>query len=446
MVRFVKRLNRWLLICIFVSLCAYPIKILASKIDKNTLSLAFGLPSDDIVVMMYSNTAKAGRYLIPIDEGRPHATPYTNGGETLVPARFLASQLDAELTINEKQGTLTLTGGRSSVTYQLNKAAAKIDGKPTKLHAPAQIKEGLAYVPLRAAGQAFGRNMHAQDGLVALTRNVEPPDSEQWQDWREQLVAYIAYDTVGSYTVEFRGSIVAIYRRWEDAIGAARQVPGRIVKYRGQHALWDPQRPAPKSFRVNEAPLIMQLPELPRGCEVTSLAMLLHSAGIEADKMELAREIRKNTAPYIRVGNEIHFGNPNNGFVGDMYSFDKPGLGVYHDPIAELAEKYMPGRIMDITGTSFEHLLGTVAQGTPVWVIHTTLYDAVPANAWQTWQTEDGPIQVTYYEHSLLVTGYDEKYVYVNDPLGRRNKVERAAFKRGWVQMGSQAVTYSPNE
>jgi uncharacterized protein YvpB len=44
------------------------------------------------------------------------------------------------------------------------------------------------------------------------------------------------------------------------------------------------------------------------------------------------------------------------------------------------------------------------------------------------------------------VTGYDEKYVYINDPLGRRNRIERSAFQRGWEQMGSQAITYLPSE
>src|SRR5690606_13542037 len=103
-------------------------------------------------------------------------------------------------------------------------------------------------------------------------------------------------------------------------------------------------------------PVIEQLPELPRGCEVTSLAMLLESAGTKVDKMTLAKEVKRDPAPYAVKNGKVYFGNPHRGFVGDMYDFSKPGLGVYHEPIMELGEKYLPGRLVNLTGESFEEL------------------------------------------------------------------------------------------
>ena len=47
-----------------------------------------------------------------------------------------------------------------------------------------------------------------------------------------------------------------------------------------------------KKVILSNVPLIQQLPELDRGCEVTSLAMMLQYAGITVDKMKLANEIK----------------------------------------------------------------------------------------------------------------------------------------------------------
>jgi uncharacterized protein YvpB len=111
--------------------------------------------------------------------------------------------------------------------------------------------------------------------------------------------------------------------------------------------------------KIVDVPHIQQMPELPRGCEVTSLAMLLQYAGVSVDKMTLANEI--TTIPF-RDSNGLR-GNPNVGFVGDIYSFDNPGFGVYHAPIAALAETYLPGRIIDLTGGSIDSVYNMIDNG-----------------------------------------------------------------------------------
>ncbi len=194
-----------------------------------------------------------------------------------------------------------------------------------------------------------------------------------------------------------------------------------------------------------EATAINQLPELPRGCEVTALAMLLQYAGVDVDKMTLAEEVTKNTTAYEVVNGTIYYGNPNDGFVGDMYSLEGPGLGVYHKPIAELAEKYLPGAIVDFSGSDFDSVKEQLSDGRPVWVITTSKFKELSGDNFRTWVTPSGTIDVTYSEHSVLITGYDKDYVYFNDPLtGEQNKKAPIDdFIASWVQMGSQAITYS---
>ncbi|MCQ6278445.1 C39 family peptidase [Bacillus sp. EB600] len=195
-----------------------------------------------------------------------------------------------------------------------------------------------------------------------------------------------------------------------------------------------------------DAPVVAQFPELPRGCEVTSLAMLLNQAGKNVDKMELAAKIKKDPTPKTVSNGQIYFGNPDNGFVGSIYTFKEPGYGVYHEPIAKLAENYLPGRIKDLTNSDFNELKIHLSDGRPIWVITNTLYKKLDDNMFQTWNTPTATVKITYKEHSVLLTGYDQQYIYFNDPLtGAKNKKAPITdFKESWVQMGSQAITYLP--
>lgn len=191
-----------------------------------------------------------------------------------------------------------------------------------------------------------------------------------------------------------------------------------------------------------EAPLIEQMPELPRGCEVTALGMLLAYHDIHVDKMELAKKVKHNPATYKQKAGKIHFGNPHNGFVGDMYSFSQPGLGVYHKPIAQLAKQYAKHKkVDDFSGESFDKIIHHLNLKRPVWVIINSRYKELPESEFVEWHTEDGPIKITYREHSVLITGYDEEFIYFNDPLNYRHKAKKENFIKSWEQMGKQAIT-----
>jgi uncharacterized protein YvpB len=195
---------------------------------------------------------------------------------------------------------------------------------------------------------------------------------------------------------------------------------------------------------VKDVPLIMQKPELDRGCEVTSLAMLLQHAGVVVGKMELAEKIKKENTPYKKEDGIYYYGNPNDGFVGDINTFDNMGYGVYHGPVADLAEQYLPGQIVDMSGSTFEKVLKRVEAGKPVWIIINADFKALPKNEFRTWNTPTGQVQITWKEHSVVITGFDKQSVYFNDPLyyKKNRKMPLKDFQAAWEQMGSQAITY----
>ncbi|MGE6630165.1 C39 family peptidase [Bacillus sp. NPDC077027] len=178
----------------------------------------------------------------------------------------------------------------------------------------------------------------------------------------------------------------------------------------------------------------MDAPKLYNGCEVTSLAMLLNYSGYDVTKNTLANRIARVPLNY---DNGLK-GNPNDGFVGDMEN--GPGLGVYHGPIYDVAKKYAGDQVVDLTGKKIEKAIyQQLENGYPVWVITTSTFQKV--DNMETWNTPNGKIDITFNEHSVVITGYDEDHVYLNNPYGQKNqKVDRKNFEASWKQMGSQAI------
>ncbi len=252
------------------------------------------------------------------------------------------------------------------------------------------------------------------------------------------------WDNTPQYNVYLNGSDeYTAFNSFADAARFAAKSNYADVYYRKSNKfVWNNHEELSNKI-IENVSHIKQLPELKRGCEVTSLAMLMNYKGLKTDKMTLAREIKKDTTPYNETGGKIYFGNPNNGFVGDIYDYSKKGLGVYHLPIYSLLASYAGNDALDLTGCEFEDLYYFINKNSPVWIITNTKYDELPQSSFQTWNTPDGEVRVTYAEHSVLIVGYDDKYVYINDPLSSAGytKKEKLRFIKAWKQMGRQAVT-----
>ena len=185
-----------------------------------------------------------------------------------------------------------------------------------------------------------------------------------------------------------------------------------------------------------DVPLENQMPDLPNGCEVTSLSMLMNYYGIKVNKNELAENIQH--VNFFTDGGKYR-GNPNQGFVGHM-SIANAGWCVYNGPLYNVARKYTT-HIENITGSDFLSLLKLVSNGHPVLIITTTTFNRV--NDMQTWDTNTGKVNVTPSSHACVITGYSKpkKVVYVNNPYGYKNQpVNWKNLQASYNQQGRQAL------
>ena len=191
-----------------------------------------------------------------------------------------------------------------------------------------------------------------------------------------------------------------------------------------------------------DVPIIPQKPELINGCEVTSLAMVLQYAGVEVDKITLSQNIKKDETPLVmNNGDIISWGDPNDGFVGDITG-KKRGFAVYPGPLIELMEQYIPGRAADLTNQPFESLMGFIENKKPVIVWITV--DFNPPNKYDEWYKVGKKVKATFDEHAVVLVGYDKENCYINNPYnGVKNQaVNRDTFKTIWTSMGEMAVSY----
>lgn len=183
-------------------------------------------------------------------------------------------------------------------------------------------------------------------------------------------------------------------------------------------------------------PLENQMPDLPNGCEVTSLSMLMNYYGIKVSKNELAETIQ-HVDSFTDGGK--YRGNPHQGFVGHM-TIANAGWCVYNEPLYNVARKYT-SHIENITGSDFLSLLKLVSTGHPVMIITTTTFNKV--NNMQTWDTNTGKVNVTPSSHACVITGYSKpkKVVYVNNPYGYKNQpVNWKNVQASYNQQGRQAL------
>ncbi|WP_079508252.1 C39 family peptidase [Mesobacillus jeotgali] len=204
----------------------------------------------------------------------------------------------------------------------------------------------------------------------------------------------------------------------------------------------DLQQKRDKQILMN-VPMIEQNPELKYGCEVTSLAMVLKYAGAETDKMRLFNEIKKDSDSLKRTANGdiISWGNPAEGFVGDMTG-KRAGYAVFDKPMVDLINKYLPGRAVNLTGQEFEAVLEHVAEGNPA-VVWTTGDYRIP-DRWESWTHGKEVIKTPLDLHAVVLVGFNDTSVYLNDPLSGRKQVQvnKNRFIETWKAMQSRAVSY----
>lgn len=200
---------------------------------------------------------------------------------------------------------------------------------------------------------------------------------------------------------------------------------------------------AQQQVLIQGVPLLNQHPQLPTGCELTALTMLLQHQGVQVTKEQIAKEVKRVPTPYSYQG-KLYGGDPSKGFVGDPFS--SRGFGVYKDALLPIIEKYLPGRSQDLSGGDFSQVYAALDQGQPVLIWCTISMLNVDTRK-SYWTTPEGKvIEWKTPEHAMVVVGYDDEFIYLNDPyVGKQRRYKKQVVINRWSQMGKQAIAIRPS-
>ena len=158
---------------------------------------------------------------------------------------------------------------------------------------------------------------------------------------------------------------------------------------------------------------VSQLPELPTGCEITSLTTVLNYLGYDVDKEYMAENYLDKLSDLDGSFFDYFIGSP----------WDDSGWGCFAPAITTSANNYLtdcdsPYRASNISNSSVKSLLREVAAGNPVivWVSTSfssrTVYSDITLN-------DSSIFAWPNNEHCVVLIGYnlDENTVTISDPM-----------------------------
>lgn len=196
---------------------------------------------------------------------------------------------------------------------------------------------------------------------------------------------------------------------------------------------------------------ILQLPELPVGCEITALTILLRHCGFDAEKTDMA----KNYLP-ISWGNARYEGDKTykdsffNYFIGDPFG---RGYGCFSGAIEKAANAYISDNgggfvVKNISGAHPDILYDYLAEGTPVLCWATD--GMIEPEYYETWYDNETGEQLDWYlnEHCFVLAGFnmDADIVTLNDPMKGIIDYNINKFETRYDQMHRQAIVILPEE
>lgn len=165
----VRKILTFILLSVFtMSLAVFPALAAEDETAGSELFLNERLKG---AVALYTNSmyGLAGQDLKIIDPTNELITPFIQNSRMLVPIRFIAESLGAEVSWDQPTQTATIVIGSRIVKIPIGKASMTVGGRTVSLDVPAIVTGDRTFIPLRAVSEALGKEVFYERGLVVVS-------------------------------------------------------------------------------------------------------------------------------------------------------------------------------------------------------------------------------------------------------------------------------------
>jgi len=142
--------------------------------------------------------------------------PYIKNNRTYVPIRFIAEELGFDVKWNAKNRTVDMNNGSKVVGLTIGSDIMIVDGKKSKIDAPAEITDDRTMVPLRAISEAFGENVDYSEDYRAVYIGEDPKYNKFYN-----VVYYFGNEkpVISTYTINiatYKMNVNGVEKRYDD--------------------------------------------------------------------------------------------------------------------------------------------------------------------------------------------------------------------------------------
>jgi len=193
-------------------------------------------------------------------------------------------------------------------------------------------------------------------------------------------------------------------------------------------------------------------------CEMASLRMAAHYLKVIHSESELVRILPRDVTQPRFENKRLIWADANRVFPGNIRGWQLYhggmqqypgrarrkgwGYGIYSPGIAEVAIKIgLQAEVFD----EVDHTYTTLDRG-QVPVVIVPCRGRSTTRRWHWYSPQGDVVPAINSQHAIVVVGYNDRRVWVNDPLGQVSSYQRLVFERAFALLGSGVAIGPPSK